>query len=96
MSNEVGEGYGVVIRTGDHTVIGQIASLTTNEEKRDSPLTSEINHFVHVIAAVAAVVSIIFFIVTKAARDRTWVYAFQFAIGIYLFFDFRHVCEFRS
>jgi sodium/potassium-transporting ATPase subunit alpha len=74
-----------VIRTGDHTVIGQIASLTTNEEKRDSPLTSEINHFVHVIAAVAGVVAIIFFIVTKAARDRSWVYAFQFAIGIYFF-----------
>ena len=80
-----GEAYGIVIRTGDQTVIGQIASLTTNEEKRDSPLTSEINHFVHVIAAVALVVSIIFFIVTKVARDRSWVYAFQFAIGIYLF-----------
>lgn len=77
----LGEGYGIVIRTGDQTVIGQIASLTTNEEKRDSPLSSEINHFVHVIAGVAAVVAIIFFIVTKVARNNTWVYAFQFAIG---------------
>ena len=77
----LGEGYGVVIRTGDTTVIGQIASLTTNEEKRDSPLSSEINHFVHVIASVAGFVSVIFFIVTKVARGNDWVYAFQFAIG---------------
>lgn len=71
-----------MVRTGDQTVIGQIASLTTNAEKRDSPLTSEINHFVHIIAAVAAVVAIIFFIVTKVARNNDWVFAFQFAIGI--------------
>ncbi|KAJ3298821.1 hypothetical protein HDU79_005193, partial [Rhizoclosmatium sp. JEL0117] len=29
----VGNGYGIVIRTGDNTVIGQIASLTSNEER---------------------------------------------------------------
>ncbi|KAJ3280654.1 hypothetical protein HDU79_011482, partial [Rhizoclosmatium sp. JEL0117] len=28
-----GNGYGIVIRTGDNTVIGQIASLTSNEER---------------------------------------------------------------
>ncbi|CAG8505097.1 15190_t:CDS:2 [Racocetra fulgida] len=29
-----GEGYGIVIRTGDHTVLGQIAGLTASEKKK--------------------------------------------------------------
>ncbi|KAI8850029.1 hypothetical protein BC829DRAFT_390250 [Chytridium lagenaria] len=63
-----GDGYGIVIRTGDHTVIGQIASLTTNEQRRESPMSVEIDHFVHIIAGVAAVTAAIFFVVAMVGR----------------------------
>jgi sodium/potassium-transporting ATPase subunit alpha len=34
-----GDAVGVVIRTGDHTVLGKIASLANEAKKKDSPLT---------------------------------------------------------
>lgn len=37
-----GEGYGIVVRTGDSTVLGQIAGLTAGETKMDSPLSQEV------------------------------------------------------
>ena len=38
-----GECYGVVIQTGDSTVLGQIANLTQGEAKRASPLSEKLN-----------------------------------------------------
>lgn len=38
-----GEGYGIVVRTGDGTVLGQIAGLTAGEAKAESPLSQEVN-----------------------------------------------------
>ena len=45
-----GEGFGIVIRTGDKTVIGSIADLAVNEEKRPSQLSQEIDLFVKKMA----------------------------------------------
>ncbi|KAJ3303844.1 hypothetical protein HDU76_005292 [Blyttiomyces sp. JEL0837] len=81
-----GEGYGVVVRTGDHTVIGQIASLTANETRRNSPLSTEIEHFVHVIAAVAAVVAVVFFIIALVVKGVKVATAINFAIGTFVSF----------
>lgn len=39
-----GEGYGIVVRTGDGTVLGQIAGLTAGEAKMDSPLSQEVKY----------------------------------------------------
>jgi sodium/potassium-transporting ATPase subunit alpha len=36
-----GEAYGVVVKTGDHTLIGQIAALTGGEGNSKSPLGTE-------------------------------------------------------
>lgn len=57
-----GEAYGVVIRTGDHAVLGQIANMAQSEKKRLSPMTIEIDRFVKLIACVAAVTTVVFFI----------------------------------
>ncbi|RKO97824.1 hypothetical protein CXG81DRAFT_15445 [Caulochytrium protostelioides] len=88
-----GDAYGVVIRTGDHTVIGQIASLTANEERRPSPLSDEINTFVKTIAGVAATVAVVFFIVAMTVRASdpgngaaTFSVALNFAIGTFVSF----------
>ncbi|KAJ3129116.1 hypothetical protein HK100_008807 [Physocladia obscura] len=82
----VGNGYGIVVRTGDHTLIGQIASLTANENRRDSPLSVEIDHFVKLIATVAAVTAIIFFIVAMTAKNQGISNALNFAIGTFVSF----------
>jgi len=58
-----GECYGVVIRTGDSTVIGQIAGLTAGESKRKSPMSEEIERFVRILGSVAMICAIIFFVV---------------------------------
>ena len=78
-----GEGYGVVIRTGDNTVIGQIAFLASSEERRNSPMSEEIERFVKIIASVAAVVTVIFFLVSKIAKNFSWAVSFNFAIGTF-------------
>lgn len=56
-----GEAYGIVIRTGDHTVLGQIAGLTAGERKRRSPLAKEIDNFVLIISFIAIVTGVVFF-----------------------------------
>ncbi|KAM5542747.1 hypothetical protein V8D89_003708 [Ganoderma adspersum] len=58
-----GEGWGVVVRTGDHTMIGQIAALTGNETGKKSPLAVEIGRFVMSVSAIAIVFAVVFFIV---------------------------------
>ncbi|KAJ3318730.1 hypothetical protein HDV06_007055 [Boothiomyces sp. JEL0866] len=81
-----GECYGIVIRTGDNTVIGQIAFLTSNEERRVSPMNQEIEFFVYTIAVIAGIVAVTFFFVARFARGNTWAYAFNFAIGTFVSF----------
>ncbi|PLW24468.1 hypothetical protein PCANC_26441, partial [Puccinia coronata f. sp. avenae] len=56
-----GEGFGIVVRTGDHTFIGQIAGLTGGEADNKSPLAQEIDDFVKIISFIAIVTAIIFF-----------------------------------
>ncbi|KAK7034669.1 hypothetical protein VNI00_012311 [Paramarasmius palmivorus] len=58
-----GEGWGVVIRTGDRTLIGQVASLTSGEEDKEAPLAQEIGHFVIQMSCIAVTFAIVFFIV---------------------------------
>ena len=81
-----GEGYGIVVRVGDNTVIGQIASLTANENRRDSPMSQEIHRFVSIIAFVAAITAIVFFIVALAVRKTSVSTAINFAIGTFIGF----------
>ena len=81
-----GEGYGIVVRIGDHTLIGQIASLTSNEKRRESPMSQEIEHFVLIIASIAAVVAFIFFLIALFGRGASVSVAVNFAIGTFISF----------
>ncbi|KAF8188333.1 aminophospholipid-transporting P-type ATPase [Pholiota molesta] len=58
-----GEGWGIVVRTGDHTFIGQIASLTGGESGNESPLAVEISRFVVIVSCIAIVFALVFFAV---------------------------------
>lgn len=77
----------MVIRTGDNTVLGQIANLTQGEAKAESPLSVEIGNFVKIISTCAISTAIIFFIVAvlKNPNPNASVRvsaALNFAIGV--------------
>ncbi|CAG0915389.1 unnamed protein product [Notodromas monacha] len=59
-----GSGTGLVIQTGDRTVIGRIAGLTAGLQRGATPIAKEIMHFVHLITAVAVALGVIFFIIS--------------------------------
>ncbi|KAJ7684458.1 aminophospholipid-transporting P-type ATPase [Mycena polygramma] len=67
-----GEAWGIVVRTGDHTFIGQIASLTGGESGNESPLAVEIGQFVIKVSCIAVLFAIVFFVVgiTTAYKGR--------------------------
>ncbi|PVV02354.1 hypothetical protein BB560_003194, partial [Smittium megazygosporum] len=77
-----GKGYGIVIRTGDSTVLGQIAGLTSSADDRPSPLSLEINRFVKIISTVAILSAIIFFIVGQVINNDI-AFSINFAIGMF-------------
>ncbi|KAJ2464043.1 hypothetical protein GGI02_005090, partial [Coemansia sp. RSA 2322] len=78
-----GEAYAIVVRTGDHTVLGQIAGLTAGEEKAKSPLNHEIAIFVRIIASVAVFTAAVFFIAGMCLY-KDFPFAINFAIGIFV------------
>ncbi|KAI8829923.1 P-type cation-transporting ATPase [Chytridium lagenaria] len=75
-----GEAYGVVIRCGDSTVLGQIAGLTNNEHKGTSPLTQEINRFVAIIGTLSVLSALVFFIFAQVKTGLIG-FSLNFAIG---------------
>lgn len=79
-----GEAYAIVIRTGDSTVLGQIARLTAGEEKMISPLAHEIDNFVKLIAAIAILTALIFFGIAFPVNNNNTSLAINFAIGIFV------------
>ena len=56
-----GNGLGVVINTGDRTVIGQIANLAQSAQASETPLSTEIDRFVKIISTIAISLGILFF-----------------------------------
>jgi sodium/potassium-transporting ATPase subunit alpha/H+/K+-exchanging ATPase len=48
-----GSGYGIVVSTGDHTVFGQIAKLTSEPKMGTSPLQKDIIRFVIFVVSIA-------------------------------------------
>ena len=58
-----GSGSGVVFKTGDNTVIGQIASLAQTAEAGETLISQEIGRFVKMIACIAITMGVIFFFI---------------------------------
>ncbi|NWT97860.1 ATP4A ATPase, partial [Urocynchramus pylzowi] len=58
-----GTATGLVISTGDRTVIGRIASLASGVENERTPIAVEIEHFVDIIAGLAVFFGATFFLV---------------------------------
>lgn len=58
-----GTARGIVISTGDRTVMGRIANLASGLEIGETPIAREIAHFIHIITAVAVFLGVSFFII---------------------------------
>ena len=61
-----GVATGVVIKTGDRTVIGRIAQLVMQTKNVETPLVREINRFIKLISAMALAIGVVFLIVALA------------------------------
>ncbi|KAL5019536.1 hypothetical protein ScPMuIL_002428 [Solemya velum] len=62
-SSLTGTAHGLVVRTGDRTVMGRIANLASGSGVGDTPIAKEIAHFIHIITAVAVFLGCAFFII---------------------------------
>ncbi|XP_040308386.1 sodium/potassium-transporting ATPase subunit alpha-4 [Herpailurus yagouaroundi] len=76
-----GTARGIVIATGDSTVMGRIASLTSGLETGKTPIAVEIEHFIHLITAVAVFLGVSFFGLSLSL-GYGWLEAVIFLIGI--------------
>uniref|UniRef100_A0A8C8VR61 ATPase Na+/K+ transporting subunit alpha 2 n=1 Tax=Pelusios castaneus TaxID=367368 RepID=A0A8C8VR61_9SAUR len=76
-----GTARGIVISTGDRTVMGRIASLASGLEVGRTPIAMEIEHFIQLITGVAVFLGLSFFILSLIL-GYTWLEAVIFLIGI--------------
>ncbi|KAM9111220.1 LOW QUALITY PROTEIN: sodium/potassium-transporting ATPase subunit alpha-4-like [Megaptera novaeangliae] len=76
-----GTARGIVIATGDSTVMGRIASLTSGLAVGQTPIAAEIEHFIHLITAVAVFLGVTFFGLSLIL-GYSWLEAVIFLIGI--------------
>ncbi|KAG9511174.1 hypothetical protein GZH46_00258, partial [Fragariocoptes setiger] len=76
-----GTGSGIVIRTGDHTVMGHIAGLTASLESGKTPIAREIEHFIRLVTVVAISLGLAFFVLALL-NGYHWLDAVVFLIGV--------------
>merc|ERR1712226_1593793 len=76
-----GTAVGMVVMIGDHTVMGRIAGLASGLEGGQTPIAKEIEHFIHIITAVAVFLGVTFFIIAFVL-GYNWLDAVIFLIGI--------------
>jgi len=76
-----GQGRGVVVKTGDHTVMGCIANLVTTIDSGKTPINKEISKFVHLITAIALAIGLVFFIIAMSMGYQL-IQSIVFVIGI--------------
>ncbi|XP_067308713.1 sodium/potassium-transporting ATPase subunit alpha-2 [Pseudorasbora parva] len=76
-----GTAHGIVINTGDRTVMGRIATLASGLEVGQTPINREIEHFIQIITGVAIFLGVSFFILSLIL-GYTWLEAVIFLIGI--------------
>merc|ERR1711981_248928 len=76
-----GTAVGMVVNIGDGTVMGRIAGLASGLTTGQTPIAKEIEHFIHLITAVAVFLGVSFFIIAFILGYH-WLDAVIFLIGI--------------
>jgi len=78
----VGSAVGVVVNVGDNTVMGRIASLAMTTSVEQTPINKEIEHFIHIISAIAIILGVSFFIIGGGWWAADFTQNVVFMIGI--------------
>lgn len=76
-----GTATGIVVKTGDETIIGLIAHLASEAEQEDTTLKREIHRFIKIIFGVAIALGVSFFIIA-AISGYDYITNLVFCIGI--------------
>merc|ERR1711971_924830 len=76
-----GTAKGIVVSIGDGTVMGRIANLASGLSVGETPIALEIEHFIHIISAVAVFLGVTFAILSFPL-GYNWLEAVIFLIGI--------------
>ncbi|XP_075868169.1 sodium/potassium-transporting ATPase subunit alpha-3-like [Nelusetta ayraudi] len=76
-----GTAQGIVVCTGDRTVMGRIATLTSSLKAGKTPIAKEIEHFIHIITGVAVFLGVTFFGLS-IFLGYGWLEASIFLIGV--------------
>lgn len=76
-----GTAIGIVVKTGDETIIGLIAHLAMEAEQEDTTLKREIHRFIKIIFGVAVALGITFFVIA-AISGYDYITNLVFCIGI--------------
>merc|ERR1712227_517805 len=76
-----GTAKGMCVNIGDNTVMGRIAGLASGLASDETPIAKEIEHFIHIITAVAVFLGVTFFIIAFILGYH-WLDAVIFLIGI--------------
>eukprot|EP00002_Diphylleia_rotans_P025318 TRINITY_DN4_c0_g1_i1.p1 TRINITY_DN4_c0_g1~~TRINITY_DN4_c0_g1_i1.p1 ORF type:complete len:1021 (-),score=231.41 TRINITY_DN4_c0_g1_i1:296-3358(-) len=77
-----GSAIGIVVGTGDRTVIGRIAGLAASTDAEETPIHREIHHFILIITSVAIFLGTSFFIIGMIISGGDWITNLVFMIGI--------------
>uniref|UniRef100_A0A914CA35 Sodium/potassium-transporting ATPase subunit alpha n=1 Tax=Acrobeloides nanus TaxID=290746 RepID=A0A914CA35_9BILA len=83
-----GNALGIVILTGDNTVMGRIAGLTSLVETNQTPIAKEIKHFIKMIGTVAISLGLLFLAISLYTKYKSgtlgeeWIDCIVFFIGI--------------
>ncbi|XP_065566886.1 sodium/potassium-transporting ATPase subunit alpha-B-like [Artemia franciscana] len=82
MTNAVeGAMKGIVIETGDRTLVGRIAALSTRLGSTKTPIAKEIEHFIRIVTCCAIFLGVTFLVIALI-MDYHWLEAVIFLIGI--------------
>nr|XP_020476179.1 sodium/potassium-transporting ATPase subunit alpha-1-like [Monopterus albus] len=76
-----GTARGIVISTGDNTVMGRIANLASSLESGKTPIAIEIEYFIHIITGVAVFLGVTFLTIS-IITGYTWLEGIIFLISI--------------
>ena len=72
---------GVVINTGDMSVVGRLSAYSYEHERKDTPISQEVAHFMHIVSVMACCAGVFLFVVAFLA-GYFWIDAILFMIGI--------------
>uniref|UniRef100_A0A7R9U5E7 Cation-transporting P-type ATPase N-terminal domain-containing protein n=1 Tax=Pinguiococcus pyrenoidosus TaxID=172671 RepID=A0A7R9U5E7_9STRA len=73
---------GIVIQVGDNTFLGRIAALALGTDSKQTPINIEIEHFIHIISAIAIFLGVTFFLIGQFVVQAEPITNLVFVIGI--------------